>query len=549
MQLDSNSGLYLPSDHTDRRGTLEDPSVPLTDFDRVSELVGGSASASGVRVNSYTVLTYGPVFRAVSLIAGDVAKIPLLTYRRTSGEGKIRAFDHPAYQLLRYEPNELMTAATFWSTMTIHRLLWGNFYALIETDGAGNPTALLPLLPDRTEPEIDQATGQLWYKTRIGNVDKYFFPEEVLHVPGLAFDGLKGYSVLNLAKNSVGLGLAAEQFASKFYKNGAKASGVLMYPKGLSKGASENLERSFEEKHTGSIDKAQRVILLEEGAKFLPLTIPPDEAQFLETRQQQVRETALWFGLPATKLGDASRVSYNSLEEENASYISETLDGQFVPIEQECRRKLLTRDQRKRDTHVIEFQRQALLRSKLTERYAAYALGITNGFLNRDEVRAAENYNAIPGGKGKEYLVPLNMAPAGQEPPAKLPAEQEAKAALLADTLKRMASIEAQALERLAKNSETFDAKILPALDAQRDRLESALLPVLDVIAPGVSARLLATEWILDTKHRLTELAVRETPFAELAKEITGAIAARAARVAQETTRQEPGETEDNPES
>lgn len=546
MQLDTNSGLYLPTDYVDRRGTLEDPSVPLTDFDRISEMTGGSASDSGVRVGAYTILTYGPVFRAVTLIAGDVAKIPLFIYRRTTGEGKIRAFDHPAYQLLRYEPNELMTAATFWNTMALHRLLWGNFYSLIETDGAGNPTALLPLLPDRTEPWIDPATGQLWYKTRIGNVDKYFYPDEVLHVPGLAFDGLKGYSVLSLAKNSVGLGLAAEKFAAKFYRHGAKASGVLMTPRGLSKPAQENLERSFEEKHT-SLDKAHRVILLEEGAKFIPLSIPPNEAQFLETRQQQVRETALWFGVPPHKLGDNSRTAYNSLEEENASYVSDTLDATFVPIEQECRRKLLTKEQRKRDTHVIEFQRQALLRSKMSERYTAYAVGITNGFLSRDEVRAAENYNAIPGGKGKEYLVPLNMGPAGGAP--KDPAEPEAKAALLADTLRRMAGIEAQQLERLAKNSETFDSKILPALAMHRDRLEAALLPVLDVVAPRASARELAGEWMTETKHRIAELAERETPFAELAKEITAAIAERAARFAQDTMRQEPGETDEDPES
>jgi len=544
MQLDSETGLFLPSDYVDRRGTLEDPSVPLTDFDRISEMTGGGPSESGVRVNAYKALTYGPVFRAVTLIAGDVAKVPLITYRRTSGDGKIRAFDHPAYRLLRYEPNELMTAATFWSTMTAHKLLWGNSYALIETDGAGNPTALLPLLPDRTEPEIDEATGQLWYKTRIGSTTKYFYPEEIFHVPGLAFDGLKGYSVISLARNSIALGLAAELFASKFYKNGAKASGVLMHPRGLSKKGQENLQHSFEEKHTGSVDKAQRVILLEEGAKFLPLSIPPNEAQFLETRQQQVREVALWFGVPPHKLGDKERAAYNTLEEENGSYISDTLDPTYVAIEQEARRKLLTRLERDRDTHTMEFMRQALLRANMTARYQAYAVGITHGFLNRDEVRAAENYNAIPGGKGKEYLVPFNMGPA----PTEGDAQQESKAALLADTLRRMAHIEVQQLVRLAKNSDTWrDERVIPALAMHRDRLAGALAPVLAVIAPHRSASELADRWIDETKHRLMELGERETLLKELGARMSECIETRALRTVEETLRQDDSDNEPEP--
>jgi HK97 family phage portal protein len=503
MQLDAQSGLFLPSDFVQTRGSLEDPNVPLTDFDRISEMTGGSPSASGVRVNGYTVLTYGPVFRAVTLIAGDLAKIPLITYRRTAGDGKIRAYDHHAYQLLRYEPNEMMTADTFWRTLGCHKLLWGNAYAYIETNAAGEPIALLPLLPDRTEPEID-ANGQLWYRTRINDRARYFYPDEVLHFPGLGWDGLKGYSVISLAKNSIGLGLAAEAFAAKFYKNGAKVSGVLTHPRGLSAKGRTNLTSSFEEKHTG-LENSHRVVLLEEGAKFIPLSVPPNDAQFLETRQQQVREAALWFGVPPHKLGDNSRTAYNSLEEENASYITDTLDGHFVSIEQECRRKLLTREQRQRDSHACEFLRQALLRASMTERYQAYALGITQGFLNRDEVRAAENLNPIPGGKGKDYLVPLNMAPAGSTP-AKEPPSEEAKSALLADTLRRMARIEADHLLRMVRKQDFF-ASYAHGLKQHRDRLEAALAPVLAVVAPTMRAAEAAEYWHQDTITRIAQLS------------------------------------------
>ena len=140
----------------------------------------------------------------------------------------------------------------------------------------------------------------------------------------------------------------------------------------------------------------------------------------------------------------------------------------------------------------------------MTERYAAYAIGITNGFLSRDEVRAAENYNAIPGGKGKEYLVPLNMAPAGQTPPKDAPSE-EAKAALLADTLRRMARMEADQLLRLAKKSD-FAANYRVTLAHHRERLASALMPLLAVVAPAVRAAEIAEYWFSETAYRIDRI-------------------------------------------
>lgn len=482
MMRQTASGLYVPSDFapSEQRKSIEDPSVPLTDFDQIADLFGADESDSGVQMSGRVALTYGPVWRAGNLLAGDVAKLPLVVYRRLAEGGKDRDPEHPAYYLLRYEPNEEMDAVTFWRTLMLHVLLWGNGYAYIDRDGAGRPIELLPLLPDRTEPL--RIEGRLWYTTRVGHEVRPLRADQVLHIKGLGFDGLKGYSVVSYAKNCFGLGLAAEKFANKFYKNGARMSGLLTHPGRLTQSAAQNLQESFE-RDTAGLEKAHKVKVLEEGMKFQQLTIAPNEAQFIETRGYQVREVANWFGLPPHKLGDSSRTSYNSLEQENQAYLDQSLDPWNVTIEMECRRKLLSREEKRRDTHVVEYLRQAMVRANIAARYNAYKVGVDGGWLNADEVRDRENMNPIPDGKGKEFRVPLNTAPAGSQTPK--PEDEdgdEAKRAahrgLLADVMVRMRGIFDEGWRRHGGDA-AAGAKFVVL---HTERLTKALEPVLAVL-------------------------------------------------------------------
>ena len=376
----------------------------------LAEILGlQTPGPSGVNVNRVSVIGYPPVWRGVNLISRDVGKLPLFVYKRLTGGGKERAPEHPAYKLLRYRPNDQMTAFVFWQTMLGHAILDGNGYAFISRDGGGKPIELWPLLPDRTRPE--RVDGVLWYITRVrdaaGRTEERKIPaEDVLHFKGLSYNGLIGLSLIEVAAETFGLGLAAAKFGSTFFANGAHAEYVLLHPGKLSPEAMDNLRDSIKKMH-GGLDKSHKGMIFEEGMTFQQLTIPPEEAQFLETRKFSAVEIANLLGLPPHKVGDEGRTSFASLEEENQSYLDESLDPWLVNIESECREKLLTEEEKENDSHVVEFLRQALMRADLKSRYESYAIGILNRIINPNEAREKENMNPYEG--GDEFLVPLNM--------------------------------------------------------------------------------------------------------------------------------------------
>jgi HK97 family phage portal protein len=317
-----------------------------------------------------------------------------------------------------------MSAMVFRQTLQAHALLDGNGMAYIARDGSGRPTELIPLLPGRASPI--RVNGELWYYTMISSITgetapaenvtvRYLDASSVLHIRGLGFNGLTGYPLYQYARNSMGLGLAAQQYASTFFSNGAAPSVVFEHPGKMSDKAKLGLSEAWKSRHEG-LGKQHRTAILEEGMKLHAFGVDPDKSQLLELRQHQIREMANWLGLPPHKLGDTTRTAYASLEQENQAYLDDALDPWLVKWEEECREKLLTEQEKNTDSHVIEFMRQALVRANLAARAQFYNLAIQGGWMNRDEVRARENMNAIPNGAGAEFLRPLNMTPASAEP-------------------------------------------------------------------------------------------------------------------------------------
>lgn len=382
--------------------TIASPSKWLT------EMVGGPQTAAKVRIDPHTALTISSFWQGVNVISRDVAQLPLLTYERTSA-GKERAKEHPAFALLRRRPNRFMTAFQFKQTLQAHILTWGNAYAYIQRNSLGQPIALWPLLPNLTKPVID-SRGQLVYETEIGPPDRrekrIYRASNVIHLRGLGFDGLQGYSVVTMARESLGLAKATERHGATYFGNYATPQGILSIPGNRpSNETVEQVRRDWKKMTSG--ENENDVALLYGGWKFEPMGMSNKDSQFLEARQFSRTDIAGWLNLPPHKVGDLSRATFTNIEEQNRDYLATSLMGWLVTWQEECEEKLLSTAEKETDSHFMEFNVMALLRGDTAARNAAYTAGINGGWLNRNEVREFENLNRVEG--LDEFLVPLNM--------------------------------------------------------------------------------------------------------------------------------------------
>lgn len=377
-------------------------------------LSGGNVVSSGVRVDAETALTYSAWFGAVRVIAEDVAKLPLHLYERLEPRGRRRATGHRLSELLRIAPNDMMSSVRLRETLQGHALNMGDGIAyLVLDDRTGEIEEIWPLRPDRTEIKtVRSGPGRVtrWYiyRDEVNGIYARIPAHQVLHVGGLGFDGLRGYNPVYLAANSIGLGLATEHHGARFFGNGSRPGGVLTHPGALSKEARGRMRADWENMHRG-LDRGQRVAILEEGVTWQQVGVDNDTAQFLETRKMQVTEVARWMRLPAHKLNDLERATFSNIEQQQQDYLDNALDIWLVRWEQAIATQLLLREERAR--YYAEHLRAALLRGDLATRYAAYAVGRQWGWLSANDVRELENENPIEG--GDQYLVPLNMVPAG----------------------------------------------------------------------------------------------------------------------------------------
>ncbi|EPR07986.1 phage portal protein [Ruminiclostridium papyrosolvens] len=361
------------------------------------------STTSGKTVNERTAMQTTAVYACVRILAETIASLPLHTYRYTQ-HGKEKATEHQIYHLLADEPNPEMTSFVFRETLMGHLLLWGNAYAQIIRDGRGKVIALYPLLPnkmtvDRTE------KGELYY---IYNKEGQSYPlksYEVLHIPGLGFDGLIGYSPIAMAKNAIGMAIATEEYGAKFFANGANPGGVLEHP-GVVKDPAR-VRESWNSVYQGS-SNAHRVAVLEEGMKFQSIGIPPEQAQFLETRKFQINEIARIFRIPPHMIGDLEKSSFSNIEQQSLEFVMYTLDPWVVRWEQSIKRVLFSEDEKKE--YFVKFNVDGLLRGDYQSRMNGYAVGRQNGWLSANDIRELENMNRISEELGGDlYLINGNM--------------------------------------------------------------------------------------------------------------------------------------------
>lgn len=346
------------------------------------------------------------VFACVRIISGTIASLPSPVYRRLRPRGKERDPSHPVHRLLSTNPNPKMTAFTFKEMMMVHLLLWGNCYAEIETDQWGVPIALWPIPPHRVT-MMETKSGDDFYRVTLKDGTQHDVPfYRMLHVPGLGFDGKQGISVISWNRQAVELSLATEQFGKEFFQNGTNVGAVVTTDKALSDKAYERLKLDMQEKYEG-LGKAHKMMLLEEGLTFSKNTIPPNDAQFLETRKFQTTEIARMFGVPPHMLADLERATFSNIEHQSIEFVRDTIRPWLVRLEQTINWKLFSELEKKR--LFVEFLVDGLMRGDIKSRYEAYKIGQNNGWLSANDIREMENQNPIDG--GDVYLIPLNMIP------------------------------------------------------------------------------------------------------------------------------------------
>ena len=369
-------------------------------------------SAAGKRVNERSAMQMTAVYSCVRILAEAAAGLPLHLYRYKEDGGKEKALDHPLYLLLHDEPNPEMSSFVFRETLMTHLLLWGNAYAQIIRNGRGEVMALYPLMPDRMAVDRDDK-GQLYYEYTTSADDAPISkgsivrlkPSDVLHIPGLGFDGLVGYSPIAMAKNAIGLAIATEEYGSKFFANGAQPSGVLEHP-GTIKDP-QRVRDSWMSQFGGSAN-SNKIAVLEEGLKYTPISISPEQAQFLETRKFQINEIARIFRVPPHMVGDLEKSSFSNIEQQSLEFVKYTLEPWLVRWEQSIQRTLFSADEKKR--YFVRFNVEGLLRGDYASRMNGYAVGRQNGWMSANDIRELENLDRIPAEEGGDlYLINGNM--------------------------------------------------------------------------------------------------------------------------------------------
>lgn len=376
-------------------------------------LMGGGASYAGPRVDEDSALRYSAVYACVRIISESIAALPLPLIRQR-GRNKERAEEHPLYRVLHDLANPEMTAFEWRELMFAHVLTWGNGYSEIEFDNRGQIVALWPLRPDKVEEIKRNAQGQLDYVYRLPDNSLRAMPwYRIHHIRGPG-DALMGHSpIRTAARQAVGLGLATEEYGARFFSNGAKPGAVLKHPGKLSDPAYERLKASFAEEHQG-LSNSHRTKILEEGMDIATIGIPPNEAQFLETRKFQVTEIARIYRVPPHMLADLDRATFSNIEHQSLNFVQHTLLPWLVRHEQAIARDLLSEEERR--SYFAKYVVAGMLRGDMASRSQAYTTGINAGYLTRNEARELEDLNPLPG--LDTPLVPLNMIEVGAAPPA-----------------------------------------------------------------------------------------------------------------------------------
>lgn len=385
--------------------SLENPAMPLTSTELIDWLGAGHRTDAGIDVTPIGSLSMGPVWRAVALISGLGGALPMHVYRRGSYER--------LPSLLLDDPHPELTPVELWRLSYVHRLLWGNSYAQKVYNGAGQLTYLFPIRPERVRtgrvaPSADNPSGKVFEVRADDGGTEAMTSREVFHIPGLGYDGVCGVSPIRVARQAIALGLAAEKYGARLFGSGSLMSGILQTEQRLKQDQAEALQERWRRKVAG-VHRSHDVAVLDSGAKFQPLTMPNDDAQFIESRRFSVTDVSRFFGVPPFLLGETEKSTSwgTGLEQQATGFIKFDLHPQWLaPTEQRITKELLL----PRDRYA-QYVLEGLLRGDSAQRSAFYRVMRDVGAFSANDIRALENRGPIDG--GDTYLQPMNMEPVG----------------------------------------------------------------------------------------------------------------------------------------
>jgi phage portal protein, HK97 family len=381
--------------------SLENPATSLSDPDYWPSL-GAVASNAGVSVTPESSLGVTAVWAAVRRISSSIASLPLHTYQRTT-DGKQKATGHPLYSLLHDRWNPELSSFAARELMMAHLLLFGDSFHEIERNGAGLPIALWPIHPLNVA--VERVAGQKRYRVDVGGSPVILPAESVLHVQGFSLgDGLRGLFPVSVARNAIGSALATDSYAAKWFNGGGQPAGVLSHPAKLGPVATKNIADSWKQR---ALTDAQRIEVLEEGMKYTPISLSPEQSQALESRRYSVSEVARLFLIPPHLLADLDRATFSNVEQQSIEYVQHCLMPWCRRIESEMTYRLLD------DGHFAEFSLDGLLRGDSQSRAEYLSAMLDRGVFSINEARAYENMPPIP--QGDVHRVALNTAPLGED--------------------------------------------------------------------------------------------------------------------------------------
>lgn len=368
--------------------------------------LGGYASNTGVPVTPLTGLQASAFLGCIKCISEDIAGLACVIRRRLPNGGWVIDRTHRLNKLLR-KPNLFQSRFQFWCYVLTSYCLRGNAFVVINRDLAGNPAELIPVSPDRVSVTISPNTGFLWYRVNSLHIGYGIMipPDDMLHMKNISIDGYLGLSPVACAQDVLGLALAAQQHGSILFRQGAQVAGTIKHPGRLSKEAADNIAESWRNTHAG-VQNAHKVAILEEGMSFDKIAITNEDAQFLQTRQFQTQEICRIFRVPPNKVGDYGRATFGNVEQQQQQYIDDCLSPHTDQLADLLNEQLFFEDER--DDYEFYWDYTCMLQGNRLERFQTYQIGLLNGVLSRNEVRAQENMNPVPG--GDEYRVPLNTA-------------------------------------------------------------------------------------------------------------------------------------------
>lgn len=388
------------------KGLFKSRDKPKNSYDSPSYSYYFGRTNSGKRVNDRTAMQHTVVFACVRVLSEALAQLPLHVYEYTEN-GKERAIKHPLYFLLHDQPNPEMTSFIFRETLMSHLLIYGNAFSQIIRNGRGDVMGLYPLTPDRMKVDCDDKNRLIYRYSRYDEANpnlkeqgEIILPaEQVLHIAGLGFDGLVGYSSIAMAKNAIGISLACEEYGSTFFANGASPSGILEHP-GVIKDP-EKVRQGWQNAYGSG--NAHKVAVLEEGMKYQPISIPNNEAQFLETRKFQVEEIARLYRVPLHMIGDLEHATFSNIEQQSLEFVKYTLDPWLVRWEQSLQKSLFSDSEKGK--YFIKFNVEGLLRGDYASRMQGYSIARQNGWMSANDIRTLENMNLIPKEEGGDLYL------------------------------------------------------------------------------------------------------------------------------------------------